>query len=288
MNLFSLISIAVFAAETVLSPIPDDGIAVPTPQPRPEVSFGQLLSYAPPQVLGATTEQAPTPNPTPKRLPTRKDTFTIAVLGDSMVDTLGPGVPHLAAELRAYYPGVSFQILNYGVGATNIEYGITRIMSDYDYLGNHIAALASTSPDLVVLESFAYNPLPVTDGVTRHWLDLARMVDTLRSSLPGSRLLIVSTIAPNASIFGDSILNWSPEEKQRKVTEIKEYLDSTIKFAQSQRIPAADVFHPSLGADGNGKLAYINPGDHIHYSDAGRELFARIVSNAIVSNKLLE
>ena len=81
------------------------------------------------------------------------------------------------------------------------------------------------------------------------------------------------------------------EEVQKQTTlgkEIKKYIESTIAFAKSQNIPLADAYHPSLDNTGNGKLTYINGGDHIHYSDAGRSLFSRIIADTILSNKLLE
>lgn len=291
MNLLALFSFVVFAAETVLSPIPDDGIAIPTPTPSPEVSFGQLLDYLSPEVLGATTDpstssgQAPTPTP----LAHRKNSYTIAVLGDSMVDTLGPGVPHLQDRLRKLYPNVSFNILNYGVGGENIDSGVSRLTNNYTYLGNPIDSLVSKHPDIVVVESFGYNPfIDPASELDRHWLALARIVDVLKSGVPGVKIVIASTIAPNSTLFGDGALNWNTEEKQQKVTRVKSYLENAIKFAKSQGLPLADAFHPSLAADGNGKLEFINPGDHIHYSDAGRELFGRVVANTIESAKLLE
>jgi len=287
MNLFAFFTFAVFAAEAVLSPLPDDGIAIPTPEPTPEVSFGQLLNYAP-QVLGSATEE-PQPTPTPTPLPHRKNAYTIAVLGDSMVDTLGPGVPHLAARLHTFYPGVTFQLLNYGVGGENIDSGISRLTNDYTYGGTPVPALVSQHPDIVVVESFGYNPfIDPSNELDRHWLALAKIVDVLRNSLPGVKIIIAATIAPNSTVFGDGVLNWNPTEKQEKVARVKRYLDNAVKFAKSQGLPLADAFHPSLDSTGNGKLLYINPGDHIHYSDAGRELFGRVVANAIVSAKLLE
>ena len=283
MNIFSLFTFAVFAFEAILSPIPDDGIVVPTPASLPDVSFGQLIHYAPPAVLGVTTE-----NPSPTPFPHKKDRYSVAVLGDSMVDTLGPGVPHLQAELVKRYPDVLFTIINFGVGGENIDSGIFRLINDYDYLGNHLYSIQSFNPDLLIVESFAYNPYPVVDGVTRHWLALARVVDTVRATMPNTSILFVATIAPNATIFGDNVLHWSSAEKQRKVAEIKEYLENTIRFARGEGYPIADAFHPSLGSDGNGKIEYIHPGDQIHYSDAGREFFGKVVADSIVSNKLLE
>jgi hypothetical protein len=78
----------------------------PTPQVAASTTFGDVLSQAtksasPSAVLGATT-QGPA---------------TIAILGDSMVDTLGRDLKSLSQTLSQYYPRVTFNLLNYGVGA---------------------------------------------------------------------------------------------------------------------------------------------------------------------------
>lgn len=287
MNLLSLFTVAVYAASSVISPIPDDmTLATPDP-PKPDISFGQIVTIPTPtpQVLGITTI-APTPTP----ILTKKQSYTIALLGDSMIDTLGPGVPALQTNLKNMYPRTNFTILNYGAGGTNIDYGIERITGGYTYLGNHIPSLASTHPDIVVLESFAYNPFPDADGgINRHWLALARAVDTTREHLPGAKIIIAATIAPNSTTFGDGAagLAFGAQDKIERTTVIKQYLDSTVKFAQSQHLPLADAYHASLDGNGDGKLTYINGGDHIHYSDAGRALFAQKVVEAIINNKLL-
>lgn len=292
MSLLSLFAFAIYAAESIISPLPDDGHIFPTPIPTPAVSFGQLV-VAVPQVLGETIEATPSPTPvltpTPTPRPTRKNAFTIAVLGDSMVDTLGPGVPHLKNRLSALYPNTLFTILNYGVGGTNIDYGLERLTRDYDYLGRHVPSLVSQRPDIVVVESFGYNPYSFDEGaLTTHWLRLATVVDTIREKLPGTKIVIAATIAPNEGVFGDGVLNWESEGKSKKVRTIKNYLENAVGFAKGEHLPLADAFHASLDGSENGNLAYINAGDHIHYSDAGRTLFAQKVAEAIVGNKLLE
>lgn len=276
MSLFSLFAGIVFAAETVLSPIPDGIPVVIPPTTKPDVSFGQIT-----QVLGETIEASPSPTltPTPKPvIQTKQKSYTIAFLGDSMIDTMGPGLPAVKSKLTSVYGGTNFTLLNYGVGGTNIDYGVERITSDYQYLGNQIPSLASTHPDIVVLESFGYNPFPVDNGIDRHWMALARAVDTLRAAIPNVKIIIAATIAPNTSVFGDGVLSWNAEQKAKKVSEINAYLESTIKFAQSQHLPLADAYHAS-----GGSTQYINGGDHIHYSDAGRALFASKVVSALQS-----
>jgi len=264
MNLFSLFAASVFAAETILSPIPSDTpVTVPAPS-QPEVSFGQIVEFPTPTPTPIPTE---TPIPTPTPIPTRQSSYTIAFLGDSMIDTMGPGLPNVASQLSNIYGNTHFTLLNYGVGATNIDYGIERITNSYEYLGNHIPALVDTHPDIVVLESFAYNPFPDADGgVNRHWLALGKAVDTLRSSIPGVKIVIAVPIAPHPS---DAM---SPDH----VSVIQQYLESTIAFAKSEGLPLADAYHGSVES-------YTNPGDHIHYSDSGRVYFAKKLTAAIGS-----
>jgi lysophospholipase L1-like esterase len=119
---------------------------------------------------------------------------------------------------------------------------------------------------------------------------LATVVDTIKQHLPSAKIVLAATIAPNATVFGDGApgLSFDAQGKQQKVNTILSYLDSTIKFAQSQHLPIADVYHKSLGSQRNGKLEYINGGDHIHYSDAGRMLFAETILDTLMSNHVLE
>lgn len=96
-------------------------------------------------------------------------------------------------------------------------------------------------------------------------------------------MIIAATIAPNSKVFGDGAagISFGPIDKIQHTTIIKEYLDSTVKFAASQHLPLADAYHASLDGSGDGILTYINGGDHIHYSDAGRILFAQRLVRAI-------
>ena len=301
--LLSLFAFTVLAAETVLSPLADDAFV--TPPQSPTVSFGQLATgYVPPvsqsEVLGATTEESAPTEPeagsgltTPQGLTPSlpKKSYTIAVLGDSMVDTLGPDFPALKDKLRNQYPTTAFAILNYGVGGTNIDYGIERLTNSYAYMGEQKPSLISQRPNIVIIESFGYNPYPFDEGaIDKHWLALAKIIDTLKANLPDIKIVIAATIAPDAATFGDGApgVAFAALDKWERVNVIKKYLDNAVRFAQSQKLPLADAFHPSLDVDGNGKDIYINPGDHIHYSDAGRALLAQKIADTIVANKLLE
>lgn len=292
MNVFSYVVGVVLAAEGFLLPITGT-------IPKPAVSFGQLVNALPlsddqGEAAGTGTFSASIIAGVSSATPihkTKKSEVTIAFLGDSMTDTLGADLRLVDDELKLIYPETVFTLHNYGVGGENIVSGLERITRSTIYLGIARPSIVSLRPDIVIVESFAYNPFPFETGaLDQHWLSLAYIVDTLKANLPETKIVIAATIAPNKDVFGDNApgIAFNPEDKQRRTATIKNYLENTIRFAQSQQLPIADAYHPSLDTHGEGKLLYINPGDHIHYSDAGRQFFARIVSESIVANKLLE
>lgn len=222
---------------------------------------------------------------------TKKPHYTIAFLGDSMIDTLGSDLRVVHDELLHIYPKATFTLLNYGVGGENIVSGLERVTRDTVYLGSPRPALILTHPDVVVIESFAYNPFSFDVGaLEQHWLSLSYIIDALKINIPETKIVLAATIAPNSMVFGDgaSGLAFGPQDKIERTNIIKQYLQNTIRFGQSEHVLLADVYHASLDSAGDGKLLYINAGDHIHYSDAGRQLFARTVVDTIVDNKLLE
>lgn len=299
MNILAVFATTVFAAETILSPLSDMPGTVVDGINKPSVSFGSLSVLPSPTPSPIPEEPvfigpvllsvSPTPKPIARK--TQRQTVTIALLGDSMTDTLGPEAPHLKTALRRTYPTTNFIIKNYGVGGTNIQYGIDRITNGYTYLGKSYTPLIATNPDVVVVESFGYNPFGDDESsITTHWLLLAKAIDTIRANLPNAKIVIAATIAPNANRFGDGApgISFSTEDKAKRVGTIKKYLENTVRFAKSQNLPLADAYHASLLADGNGNLTYINGGDFIHYSDNGRSLMASRIAGSIISNRLLE
>ena len=271
----------ILSVNTVISPLSNSPIPLNDVVNLPAASFGSLM----------TPKPTPTPAPTekPKIYNTAKHQYTIALLGDSMIDTLGSGAPNVYRNLIKRFPKTSFTLLNYGVGSTNIDYGIERLTNSYTYVGKAYPSLVSQKPDVVIVESFAYNPYPYSDGaIDRHWLAMAKIVDTLRANNNDVIIIIAATIAPNSFVFGNGApgLSFSAVEKFERTATIKKYLDNAVRFAKSEHLPLADAYHQSLDIQGNGKLRYISNGDHNHYSEAGREFFANIIVNTILTNHL--
>lgn len=211
-----------------------------------------------------------------------KTTYTLAVLGDSMVDTLGHDLPHLRALLKENFPKYSFGLLNYGQGGTDMDSGLFRLTNATTYLGVYYPPLLSYKPDILVVESFAYNHWgPELSDLNRQWLTIAKIIDTVKANSPDTQIILAASIAPNAEIYGDGAINWSQTGKWQATQVTKAYLQNMINFATSQGYPLADAYTPSLGADGNGLRKYINGGDNLHPSGDGGLLFSQKIIEAI-------
>ena len=248
------------------------------------------------QVLGVSsspTSLNPTSTPTPESrligIGGEGKIVTIAVLGDSMIDTLNKDIPQLAAALTNYFPTIKFQLLNYGFGGDHIEHGLYRLTHNYEYLGRQFPSLLSQQPDIVIVESFAYNNYGNSQaGIDRQWLALGAITTTIKKESPATKILLASTIAPNSVVFGNGIPDFHPNayDKIEKATTIKLYLQNLVNFATSQKFPLADAYHPSL-VQNEGRLDLISANDHLHPSGPGGEFFANIVAKAIFDNQLL-
>ncbi len=216
--------------------------------------------------------------------------ITVIVLGDSMIDTLQPGLPQLESALKKLYPHKRFNIVNYGVGASNIEYALFRLTNDYQYLDQKYPSLISLNPDIVVIESFAYNNFGNSpEGIDRQWLGLGAVTTVIKEKLPQSKIVLAATIAPNSIIFGNGIpgVQFSALEKIEKTKTVKLYLQNLVNFATSQSFPLANAYHPSL-ENGEGKKEYINPNDGLHPSGPGGEFFCQAVAQTIFDHRLVD
>jgi len=242
---------------------------VPSPSPTP--------SFSP----------APSPSPTPQEQNFIQKKVTIAIFGDSMVDTMGTGLPYLKTALANYYPNVDFVLLNYGVGAQNVEAGLNRVGQLYSYHDRNYQALTNAgAADIVVIGSFAYNPFSDKD-INYHWTKLAELVNRVRAS--GKTVLLLAENAPTRAKFGTGKngINWPPDTSWQHAQKISQYLESTTKLSPVLGIPLVDCFHPTLLPDGEGNQAYINQGDHIHASSVGHTFIAQGIAKKIFSEKMI-
>ncbi len=265
---------------------------------RPYTSFSNnlipLISPTPTttlvsgQVLGLSTISS-TPTPLPKVGGDGK-IITIAVLGDSMIDTLGSDLSQLNKSLALYYPYYKFNLLNYGVGSQTIESGIYRLTHDYDYRDKHFESIVSQKPDIVVIESFAYNNFGNSQaGIDRHRQGIESIINTLNKQLPNTKIVLAATISPNSIIFGNGIkdIHYTAIEKIEKAYTVKLYLQNLVNFANTKGYPLADAYHSSLFGN-DGFKEFISKDDSLHPSDSGAIFFCDTLADTISRHKLIE
>lgn len=216
-----------------------------------------------------------------------RTTYSLIVLGDSMVDTLGRDLPDLKSLMLTNFPKYSFAILNYGFGATDLESGLYRLTHGSKYLNKYYPPLLSFQPDILVVESFAYNHWTgEKSDLDRQWLTYSKIIDTVREKSPGTKILFAATIAPNALKYGDGVLNWGKDLKWQSAQITRAYLQNMIGFAKSQNIPVADAYTPSLDKEGNGLLEFISSYDNLHPSKEGAVFFSKKIVEAIKTNNI--
>ncbi len=218
----------------------------------------------------------------------------IVTLGDSMTDTAGEGCPILCAELEKSYPGREFDMYNYGVGGTRVGYGLWRLTNDYEFNDKKYKALVKLDPDIVLVESFAYNNGSdgPREGGLSHFCEMHRqIVKTLREKT-NAQIVYVVTIAPDTEHFLESVPGFTntPVSIRKWMAEDRMiYLEETIKLAKEFELPLVNVYQASLDAakQGTPLACWIRPKDWIHPREAGQKFIAENIVKIFVEKKLI-
>ena len=206
-----------------------------------------------------------------------------------MTETMGENLPHLAALLESAYPNHRFTLLNYGQGSTDIEDGLSRLTNPSKYQNRDYPPLLHLQPDIIVIESFAYNHWSSElNDLNRQWQTIVSMLDTIKSYSLDTKIILLATISPNPKIYGDGVLNWSKDMKWDATITTKAYLQNFINFAGSSFLPLADAYAASLNSEGHGDRKYISPVDNIHPSEEGKMLISQKILDAIKTNNLIQ
>ncbi|MDD3999050.1 MAG: SGNH/GDSL hydrolase family protein [Candidatus Shapirobacteria bacterium] len=254
----------------------------PTPyyHPGPSITVETVEILPSPQVLGQSSSFLLPP------IGGEGNVVNLALLGDSMIDTLSEDI--CLSSLQKYFPTTKFNLFNYGYGSSTIESATKRLGEDTIYLDKVNPALLSLNPDIIVIESFAYNNFGNSEkGIERHSQALDEITTLIKEKSPSSKIVLASTIAPDSINFASGIKNmqFSALEKIEKTNTIKLYLQNLINFAYKNNLPLSDAFHPSLFGQ-NGLSELIDPVDHLHPSAFGSELFCDTLGKSLKDNQL--
>ncbi len=249
-----------------------------------------------PQTVHPARGQTASPTPTtfipfpykPPKIPYSRAYRTMLV-GDSMVAALGPNADALRQRLIELYPNHEFVNYNYGVGATSIETLPERLTKETVYNGQKFPPILSQGFDLIIIESFAYNPLSQLaegEGIKRHIQVLDESIRQIIKANPESVVAIMVTISPNKLLFAKGVYNLSIKERAKWAQERISYIEAVTAYAKEKEIPLINVYEKSLTPSGDGNVKYINRDDYIHPSGEGIDLISKTIAEFTFTNKL--
>jgi len=218
----------------------------------------------------------------------------IAMLGDSMTDTAGLDCKELKLQLNRNYPELHFELFNYGVGGTRVGYGLWRLTHEYEFRDVKFAPLVEIKPDVVLLESFAYNNGSDGDlpGGIEHFRDMHRKIVTMLREKTGAEIIFVATIAPDPERFLESVPNFvfTPSSVLRRMAEDRvKYLREGLKIAAELGLPVVNVYQATLDAAARGVPlgTYIDQNDWIHPNAEGHRLTAGLTIEVLKKYNLI-
>lgn len=253
--------------------------AGPTSGPAQEVKGIAIQDVVPNDgaVVDQENQSPPTPTPTPKP---SKPYYTIAVIGDSMVDTMGERLEYLEGALKRRYPETTFFLYNYGIGSENAEEGLKRFNDDFKYKDRTFPAISKIDTDIIIVGSWAYNPFTPADR-DRHWLALTKIVQEAQKKKDVT-VYMLAEIAPLRKTFGKGPggANWDEQTSYTHSGHIVEDLQNVIGLSKTLNVPLIDVFDKSIADQKTkeGKREYVDTYDGIHPGVKGHEFMAEEIA----------
>lgn len=218
----------------------------------------------------------------------------VACLGDSMTAFWGSTMPELRDALSVEFPCQEFELYNYGVSGTRAEYGNYRITHEFPNpfgTGNQ-KSLSAISPDIVVVESFAYNHrLDGKHHIVDYQNTLDQIVQTLRETTP-TKVLFLVTIPPDKEKFLDHVLplkDVKEDIRQEWAQGSELFLKAAIDYALRKELPLANVYQRVLN-EVEREIPiqwFIDQNDHIHPSSYAYRITADEIVSTLKKHNLL-
>ncbi len=226
-----------------------------------------------------TTDPIPTPSPSPTL---SKDHYKIAIVGDSMVETMGDNLEYLATALNEKYPDTEFEMYNYGVGSENVIQGSDRLVKSFAHGKRNYPPITEVKPDVIIVGSWAYNP-PAEYDKNVHWNYLAGIIN--KSKEISKKVYVLAEIAPLEEGFGKGPkgVNWPAELITFHIQKIVELMQNARHLPNALDVGLIDVYSQTTQDNSPyGKDEYVDASDHIHPSALGHTITAEAIRDTIV------
>lgn len=254
-------------------------------------------SFVSPIEITATPSVLPTPTvimPFKYVIPTieKKREYQIVMIGDSMTYALGPHGGTFYEYINEAYKndGHGITIDNYAQPSTSILTINNAMTRNQKYWDTELVPLMSRNFDLILIESFGYNPLSqfsLEEGLKKQNEILDETITSLIKNHPKSVIMFVATIAPSKLTYGQSVdKTMTAEGRAKEVEERISYIKNHIEYAKKHNIPLINIYEKSLTPSGDGNTEYINPDDDIHPSAVGVDFIGHELTDFIKASNI--
>ncbi len=215
--------------------------------------------------------------------------YTLVLVGDSMTQLMGNS-DELREFLKKYYPGKTFEVLNYGFGSTNIL-SLPKRLTEKTFYTREFRPITEIDFDLILIESFGHNPLSeysLEEGLKKQTDTLSETLKILKRENPNAKIMFVATLAPSKKNYARNQVDLSDAQRAKWAEERIAYIKNHIQFAKANNIPVVNIFEKSLTEEGDVNLDYISKDDFIHPSPSGIVFISQQLADFIFENKILE
>jgi lysophospholipase L1-like esterase len=197
-----------------------------------------------------------------------------------MVETMGENTDYLQKSLASRYPSTQFKLYNYGIGGQNVEQGLSRFPSPFNYKTRNYPPLSEIHPDILIVGSFSYNPFAEHDR-TKHSRLLREMVNQARGV--SGRVYLLAEIAPLKDGFGQGVggINWPEDKATTQAVHIIEQLDDSVTVAKTENVPLINAYQSSKVNGNYGNKIYVATHDGIHPSIEGHVFMANLIASLL-------
>ena len=182
--------------------------------------------------------------------------------------------------MMARYPTTKFKFYNYGIGSQNVVEGNKRFDVPLNYQTRSYPRINEIKADIIIISSFAYNPLYPYDKTT--YLNALKDLIT-KSKNTGAKVYLLAEIAPVKTGFGKGVggVNWDEAKTTEHVGLILQNLDATVTLAAQTNTPLINAYKASQTDGKYGNELYVGSHDRIHPSVEGEEFMANIIAETI-------
>lgn len=211
--------------------------------------------------------------------------YTFVILGDSMTETLG-NTDELRGYLNEYYPDKTFEVLNYGYGATSILSAKERLTQTTHHGSRNFVPILDIDFDYLLIESFGHNPLSEfkDEGLKKQTEALDDLVGLVATTSGKEKLIFIGTIGTNKQTYAKTSRDLDKKVRAQWAAERDSYIKNHLEYAKSHGIPYIDIFTPSLDIFGNAKQYLIRDDDFIHPSPKGVLFISKKIADFLAKN----